>query len=97
MAKVSGNYEALYVINPTLSEEETAALVARFKDLAESRGTVSEVNEWGKRKLAYPIEDQNEGYYVLMTFTADPQFPAELTRQMRINSGIMRSMVVSKD
>ncbi len=97
MAKVSGNYEVLYVINPTLGEEETAALVAKFKALAESRGTVTEVDEWGKRRLAYPINDLEEGYYVLMTFTADPAFPAELDRQMRINVSVMRSVIVSKD
>ena len=97
MAKLTGNYEVLYVINPTLGEEETAALVARFKELAESRGTVGEVDEWGKRKLAYLIDDKDEGYYVLMTFTADPAFPAELDRLMRINTGIMRSIIVSKD
>ena len=97
MAKLTGNYEVLYVINPTLSEEETAALVERFKSLTESRGTGSEVDEWGKRKLAYPINDLEEGYYVLMTFTADAAFPAELDRLMRINTGIMRSIIVSKE
>ena len=97
MAKLTGNYEVLYIINPTLGEEETAALVARFKELAESRGTVNEVEEWGKRKLAYLINDLDEGYYVLMSFTADPAFPAELDRLMRINTGIMRSIIVSKE
>ena len=97
MAKVSGNYEVLYVINPTLGEEQIAALVAKFKDLAESRGTVAEVDEWGKRRLAYPINDLEEGYYVLMTFSSDPAFPAELDRQMRINVNVMRSVIVSKD
>jgi small subunit ribosomal protein S6 len=97
MAKLSANYEVLYLINPTLGEDETAALVAKFKELAESRGTVTEVDEWGKRKLAYPINDLDEGYYVLMTFSADPAFPAELDRLMRINTGIMRSIIVCKD
>ena len=90
MAKVTGNYEVLYIINPNLGEEETAALVAKFK-------TVTEVDEWGKRKLAYLIDDLAEGYYVLMSFTADPAFPAELDRLMRINTGIMRSIIVSKE
>ena len=97
MAKLTGSYEVLYVINPTLGEEETAALVARFKELAEGRGTVSDVDEWGKRRLAYPIQDLDEGYYVLMSFSADPGFPAELERLMRINTGIMRSIIVSKE
>ena len=97
MAKVTGNYEVLYIINPTVGEDETAALVAKFKELAESRGTVNEVEEWGKRKLAYPINDLEEGYYVLMTFTADPAFPAELDRKMRIDTNVMRSIIVSKE
>ena len=97
MAKVTGNYEVLYIINPTVGEDETAALVAKFKELAESRGTVTEVEEWGKRKLAYPINDLEEGYYVLMTFTADPAFPAELDRTMRIDTNVMRSIIVSKE
>ena len=97
MAKVSGNYEVLYILNPTLGEEDTAALVARFKELAEGHGTVTEVDEWGKRRLAYPINDLEEGYYVLMTFSSDPAFPAELDRLMRINVSVMRSIIVSKD
>ena len=97
MAKVSGNYEVLYVLNPNLGEEDTAALVARFKELAEGHGTVTEVDEWGKRRLAYPINDLEEGYYVLMTFSSDSAFPAELDRLMRINVSVMRSIIVSKD
>ena len=97
MAKVNGNYEVLYLLDPNLSEEDTTALVARFKDLAESRGSVSEVDEWGKRRLAYPINDLEEGYYVLMTFSSDPAFPAELDRLMRINVSVMRSIIVAKD
>ena len=97
MAKVTGNYEVLYIINPTLGEDENAALVAKFKELAEGRGTVTEVEEWGKRKLAYPINDIEEGYYVLMTFTADPAFPAELDRKMRIDTNVMRSIIISKE
>ena len=97
MAKVSGNYEVLYIINPALGEEDTAALVARFKELAEGHGTVTEVDEWGKRRLAYPINDLEEGYYVLMTFTAAAAIPAELDRIFRITDGVMRSMIVCKD
>ena len=97
MAKVSGSYEVLYVLNPTLGEEDTAALVARFKELAEGRGSVTEVDEWGKRRLAYPINDLEEGYYVLMTFTAPAALPAELDRVFRITDGVMRSMIISKE
>ena len=91
MAKVNANYEALYILKPDLTEEQTAALVERFKSVAEANGTVSEVNEWGKRRLAYPINDLMEGYYVLMTFTAAAAVPAELDRIFRITDGVMRS------
>ena len=97
MAKTSEKYEVMYVLNPNLSEEETAALVEKFKTLVEQNGTLDEMEEMGKRKLAYEINYISEGYYVLMTFAADPAFPAELDRLMRINTGIMRSIIVSKD
>ena len=96
MAKLNAKYEVLYIIDPSLSEEATAELVAKFKALVESKGTVTEVDEWGKRKLAYPINDIEEGYYVLMTFTATPDLPHEMDRQMRINSSIMRSLITLK-
>ena len=97
MAKINANYEAVIILKPDLGEEATAALVEKFKTLIEQRGTVAEVDEWGKRHLAYPIDDINEGYYVLMTFTADPALPAEMDRQMRINDNVMRSMIICKE
>ena len=96
MAKVSANYEVVYIIDPMLSEDDTAALVAKFKTLAEQNGSAVEVEEWGKRKLAYEINDRTEGYYVLMNFTSAPAFPKELDRVLRITDGIMRSMIVCK-
>ena len=96
MAKVSGNYEVVYIIDPTLSEEQTAALVAKFKTLAEQNGSAVEVEEWGGRKLAYPINYKTEGYYVLMTFSIEPSFPRELDRVLRITEGVMRSLIVCK-
>ena len=97
MAKITGNYEAVYILNPELNEEQIAALVERFKGVVEANGTVSEIDEWGKRRLAYPINDLMEGYYVLMTFTATAAVPAELDRLFRINDNVMRSMIVCKD
>ena len=97
MAKVNANYEAVYILNPDLTEEQIAALVERFKSVVEANGTVSEVNEWGKRRLAYPINDLMDGYYVPMTFTAAAAVPAELDRIFRITDGVMRSMIVCKD
>lgn len=97
MAKINGNYEVVYILDPNLTEDATAALVEKFKTLVESKGTLGEVNEWGKRHLAYPINDLTEGYYVLMTFTATPELPAELDRQLRINDSVMRSIIVCND
>ena len=97
MAKINANYEAVYILNPSLSEEQIAALVAKFKAVVEANGTVSEVDEWGKRRLAYPINYKTEGYYVLMSFTSAPEFPKELDRILGITEGVMRSMIVCKD
>ena len=97
MAKISGKYEVLYVIDPTLGEEGIAALVEKFKALVESNGTLTSIDEWGKRRLAYPINDLMEGYYVLMTFDAKPEFPAELDRVFKITEGIMRSLITDAE
>ena len=98
MAKVNGNYEAMYILDPALDEEAIAALVAKFKAVVAGADEAAvQVEEWGKRRLAYPINDLMEGYYVLMTFTADAAFPAELDRVLRITDGVMRSMIVCKD
>ena len=96
MAKLSANYEVVFIIDPAQGEEGIAALVAKFKTLAEKNGSAVEVEEWGNRKLAYPINFKNDGYYVLMNFTSEPSFPKELDRVFRITDGIMRSMVVCK-
>ena len=66
MAKVSANYEVVYIVDPALGEEGIAAMVAKFKTLAEQHSSAVEVEEWGSRKLAYPIDYKTEGYYVLM-------------------------------
>ena len=96
MAKVTANYEVVYIIDPAQGEEGIAALVAKFKTLAEQNGSAVEVEEWGSRKLAYPIDYKTEGYYVLVNFTSAPEFPRELDRKLRINDGIMRSLIVCK-
>jgi small subunit ribosomal protein S6 len=93
MAKTSANYELMYIIDPDMNEEQTAAIVEKFKSLVEANGTLSEVIEWGKRKLAYLINDKSEGYYVIVRFTSAPQFPAELDRVLRITEGVMRSLI----
>ena len=97
MAKISANYEVVYIIDPAQGEEAVAAIVAKFQTLAEQHASNVVVDEWGKRHLAYPINDKNEGYYVLMTFNSVPSFPLELDRIFRITDGVVRSMIVCKD
>ena len=96
MEKVIHSYKTMFIINPQLSEEETKAIVEKFKTLIEEHAAeVSAVNEWGKRRLAYPINDLNEGYYVLISFKSGAEFVAELERVFNITDGIMRSMTTS--
>lgn len=96
MAKLSAKYEAMVVFSIKNGEDNVKALVEKFKSLIESNGTLEEVNEWGKRKLAYEINDETEGYYVLYTFESKPDFPAELERVMNITDGVLRSMITVK-
>ena len=93
MAKMSEKYEVMYIINPNFSEEQTAAIVEKFKALVEANGTLDELEEMGKRKLAYEINYISEGYYVLMKFTSGPEFPAELDRILGITDGILRRLI----
>ena len=93
MAKTTEKYEVLYVLNPNLTEEETQAIVEKFKTLIEQNGTVDEMEEWGKRKLAYAINYLTEGYHVLVKFTSGPGLPAELDRILGITDGVIRSLV----
>ena len=97
MEKILNSYETLYVIDPDLSEEATKAMIEKFNALIADNGTIGEVNEWGKRKLAYPINDKPEGYYVLVNFESESAFPAELERIFGITEGIMRSIVIRHD
>ena len=70
-------YETMLVTTATLDEEATAALVGKFKSLIEANGTIDSVEDWGKRRLAYPINKENEGVYTLINFTSEADFPAE--------------------
>ena len=87
-------YEALYVIDAAMEDQARADLIALFQKLATDHGAeIEKVDEWGKRRLAYPINFKNEGYYVLMQFSAKPEFPRELERNFQINENIMRYLV----
>ena len=93
MENIKASYETMFIVETTKGEEKVAAVVAKFKALIEANGEVESFNEWGKRKLAYPINDLTEGYYVLVNFNAKTDFPAELERVFGITEGIMRYMV----
>ena len=94
MAKLSEKYEAVIVFSLKKDEEQIKALTAKFSDLIKANGTLTNIDEWGKRKLAYPINYENDGYYVVYNFTSKPDFPAELERIINITDGVLRSIVV---
>ena len=94
MEKVVNSYETLFIVNPTIAEDDIKAAVEKFTALIAENGTVGEIDEWGKRRLAYPIDDITEGYYVLVNFTSESSFPAELERRYNIDENIMRGIVI---
>ncbi len=96
MAKITEKYEAIIVFSLKKDEEQIKALTAKFADLIKENGTLGEIDEWGKRKLAYEINYETEGYYVLYNFESKPDFPAELERIINITDGVLRSIVVLK-
>ncbi len=90
-------YEVLYIIDAALDDAAKDALVARFSKLVtDNAGEVESVDKWGVRKFAYEMNFKNEGYYVLMNFSANPDLPAEMERQMRISDDVIRYLVVRK-
>ena len=94
MEKLTNSYETLFIVDAQLAEEEIKETVEKFTALIASNGTLGEISEWGKRRLAYAINDKNEGYYVLVNFEAEGAFPAELERLFGIDDRIMRSIVI---
>ena len=90
-------YETMLVTNPALDEEASAALIGKFKSLIEANGTIDSVDEWGKRRLAYPIEVNTEGVYTVIKFSSNPDFPAELDRVYKITEGVLRSIIVAEE
>ena len=88
-------YEAMVVISTKQEEEVVKGLVEKFKGLIEENGTLVSVDDWGKKRLAYEINKETEGYYVLYTFESNAAFPAELSRRLRITEGLLRSMIIA--
>ena len=93
----ANSYETILILSTSLGEEGTTAMVQKFKDLIAAHGTVENVDEWGKRRLAYPIAKQPEGYYVMIDFKSAPEFTAELDRVYKITDGVLRSLIVKKE
>ena len=96
MEKKICSYETLFAVNGNLAEDDTKALVEKFVNLVKDNATDVTVNEWGKRRLAYPINYITEGYYVLVTFKSEPSFPLELERVFGITEGVLRYMTTTK-
>lgn len=95
--KLTYSYETIFIVDAGLEEDAVKALVEKFTGLIAKNGTVEQIDEWGKRRLAYEINDKTEGYYVLVDFTSDGEFPKELDRQYRITDGILRTIIIRKD
>ena len=97
MQEVINKYETMVVLNAGLDDEKIKALTEKFKTLISKHGELVSVNVWGKRRFAYPINFQNEGYYLLIKFDSGTDFPKELDRVYRITEGVVRSLIVRRD
>ena len=93
---MTNKYEVALVLSVANGDEAVNALKEKFNDLIAKNGTVENVDEWGNRRLAYPINDETEGYYVFTTMTSEPSLPAELERIAGITEGVLRIMVIRK-
>ena len=90
-------YETMYIISPTVDDEQVKELVEKFNNLISEHGEIEKVEEWGRKKLAYEVQDQKEGNYVLLNFSANPEFPAELERNFKINENILKYLILNKE
>ena len=97
MSEQSRNYESMMVLSAKLGEEGIKSIIEKFKDLISQNAVLKSVDDWGKRKLAYPINYENEGYYVLFNFESKADFPSELDRVYNITDGVIRTLIVSKE
>ena len=91
------NYEIMFIIAAALEEEKRTATIDMVKEIISNGGEVTNVDEWGMKKLAYPILKKNEGYYVVMEFKAPAELPLELDRRLKISDNVIRHMIINKD
>jgi len=95
--RVMNKYESIFIVSALLEDEKIQEIVTKVKNLVEESGQLEKFDEWGKRRLAYEIEDQKEGYYTLMHFSAEPVFPAELERIYKITEGVIKYIILRRD
>lgn len=91
------HYELMFIIKSTLEEDKKEAAIEAVKGIIEADGEVEKVDVWGMRKLAYPIQKMNEGYYVVVEFSAKPELPKELDRRLKISDNVIRHLIINKD
>ena len=97
MPIVKSSYEAVFIFSAKLGDDGIAAIEEKFKNLITENAEIGNIDEWGKRRLAYLINDEAEGFYVLYKFVSGPEFPAELDRVSKITEGVLRSLIVRND
>ena len=97
MEKVINSYECLFIVDTEIGDDAVRAKVDKFIERIQRNAEIVEVNEWGKRRLAYPINDKPEGYYTIVTFKSEPAYPAELERRFNIDEDILRYLVLKLD
>ena len=91
------NYEVMFVIDPALEDAKKDATVESVQSIIAADGEVGKVDVWGMRKLAYPIDKKEEGYYAVVEFQGNPTLPKELDRRLKISDNVIRHIIVNKD
>ena len=91
------NYEVMFILDPALEDDKKDATVETVKTIIASEGEVGNVDVWGMKKLAYPIQKKAEGYYVVVEFKAPHTLPKELDRRLKISDNVMRHLIINKD
>ena len=91
------NYEITFIVNSVLDDAKREETIETVKEIISKDGSVEKVDVWGMRKLAYPIQKREEGYYVVLEFKAAPTLPKELDRRLRIMDGVVRHIIINKD
>ncbi|MDP4118340.1 MAG: 30S ribosomal protein S6 [Bacillota bacterium] len=97
MTNLVNKYETIFIVDASLEQEQIDAIVAKFQSLIEANAKIDNIDVWGKKRLAYSINYKTEGYYVMVEFTSEPAFPAELDRIYGITEGILRSLIIVKE